>query len=324
MKFSLIVPIYNVEKFLPQCLDSILDQDIPLEEYEIICIIDGSPDNCTNIVKEYQEKYSNIVLFEQKNSGVSTARNNGIELSKGEYLWFIDPDDFIVSNCLKFLYSELKENNYDYVDFSYTTIDENEKYNAEKYKLNINFSNVQYHLAYPWQMICKKTIYDINNLKFNTSMIYCEDILLRFQINQLELKTKQLENLVLYAYRTRYNSVANNKDFKMIREKINCLLVFSYEINKIQDSYKINNNSFFDVDYQVFSHCTNALISTFYYDRTNFKNILNKAKQMGLYPYKLKRKLHLKKCKTQKQYLLEIFEYFICKNWFATIISKFC
>ena len=97
---SVIIPMYNVAIYVERCLRSLEEQDIPQENYEIICINDGSPDNCSDIVRGLQFVFSNIVLLEQENQGVSMARNNGIEAATGRYILFIDPDDYVEKNSL--------------------------------------------------------------------------------------------------------------------------------------------------------------------------------------------------------------------------------
>lgn len=94
-RLSIIVPMYNVAPYLERCISSIEDQDIPEYDYEVICINDGSPDNCREIIEGLQKEYPNIILVNQENQGVSRARNNGIDLATGKYLLFIDPDDYI-------------------------------------------------------------------------------------------------------------------------------------------------------------------------------------------------------------------------------------
>ena len=101
VKLSVIVPTYKVEAYIEKCIRSLEDQNLPKEEYEIIVINDGSPDRCREIVEELQKEFSNIVLINQENQGVSMARNNGIQVAKGDYLLMVDPDDYLVSNCLK-------------------------------------------------------------------------------------------------------------------------------------------------------------------------------------------------------------------------------
>ena len=100
MFLSFIIPIYNCEKYICECLDSCLEQNINASDYEIICINDGSTDNSSKILEYYAQKHTNIFLINKSNGGVSIARNKGIEASKGDYIWFLDADDFIQENIL--------------------------------------------------------------------------------------------------------------------------------------------------------------------------------------------------------------------------------
>lgn len=94
-RLSVIIPMYNVEPYVERCLRSLEDQDIKKEDFEIICINDGSPDNSGDVVLRLQKEYINIILIDQENQGVSRARNKGIEKASGKYILFIDPDDFV-------------------------------------------------------------------------------------------------------------------------------------------------------------------------------------------------------------------------------------
>ncbi|OEJ15875.1 beta-1, 3-galactosyltransferase [Brachyspira hampsonii] len=114
IKVSVILPIYNIEKYLPKCLESIVNQT--LKDIEIICINDCSPDNSENIIKEYIKKDNRIKLINnEKNIGVGLSRNIGVDLSNGEYISFIDSDDFINNNYLESLYSTAKKYDADIV-----------------------------------------------------------------------------------------------------------------------------------------------------------------------------------------------------------------
>jgi glycosyltransferase involved in cell wall biosynthesis len=101
MKLSFIVPVYNTAAYLPKCIDSLLNQDIPHGDYQIILVNDGSTDDSLSICEEYKEKYSNIILLSQNNAGQSSARNLGMTKAEGDYIWFVDSDDFIEQNCLR-------------------------------------------------------------------------------------------------------------------------------------------------------------------------------------------------------------------------------
>jgi len=110
-KVSVIVPIYNVEEFLPRCLDSLLNQT--LKEIEIICVNDGSKDNSLNILNEYAQKDARIIIINQENNGASSARNNGLIHATGEYIGYVDADDWVEKDYYKLLYENAKRYNAD-------------------------------------------------------------------------------------------------------------------------------------------------------------------------------------------------------------------
>lgn len=122
IKFSIIVPVYNVEKFLRESLDSIVAQT--LKDFEVICVNDGSTDNSLEILKEYANNDSRIKVISQENQGQGVARNNAIDIAQGKYLLFVDPDDFIESNTLEVLYNKFHETDVDIIQFDYATCKE--------------------------------------------------------------------------------------------------------------------------------------------------------------------------------------------------------
>lgn len=101
IKISLVIPVYNTEKYIEKCIASCLSQNIDEEDFEIIIVNDGSKDNSLSIVEGMQSLYNNIVIVSQNNKGLSGARNTGLRRAKGQYVWFIDSDDWIEENCLK-------------------------------------------------------------------------------------------------------------------------------------------------------------------------------------------------------------------------------
>lgn len=111
MKLSIIIPMYNVELYIERCLKSCLKQDIPYEDYEIIVVNDGSPDGSLQIAERIASQNKNIKIISQQNGGLSDARNTGLAVAKGEYVWFIDSDDWIKENCLGKLLEQLYNDN---------------------------------------------------------------------------------------------------------------------------------------------------------------------------------------------------------------------
>lgn len=123
-KISIIVPAYKVDGYIEKCIRSLENQDMPKEEYEIIVTNDGSPDRCREIVEGLQQEFSNIILINQENQGVSMARNNAIDKAQGEYIIPIDPDDYVVPDVLKSAYENAKSGNLDVLYLSFEIFDE--------------------------------------------------------------------------------------------------------------------------------------------------------------------------------------------------------
>ena len=108
-KLSIIIPMYNAEKYIGICLDSILDSNLLKEEYEIVIVNDGSQDKSSEIAQDYASRYSNVAYLTQENQGQSTARNYGIKSCQGEYVWCVDADDKLISAQLPKLIDALDE-----------------------------------------------------------------------------------------------------------------------------------------------------------------------------------------------------------------------
>ena len=122
-KVSIIVPVYNVEKYLEKCLDSLVNQT--LDSYEIIVVNDGSPDNSQEIIDKYVEKYPGIVFaYKKKNGGLGDARNFGIDKARGEYVGFVDSDDWVDKKMFEAMYNMAKTENDDVVICDVTEIND--------------------------------------------------------------------------------------------------------------------------------------------------------------------------------------------------------
>ena len=127
MVLSLIVPVYNVEAYLHKCVDSLLNQNLNQDDYEIILIDDGSTDGSGKICDEYSETFSNIRVIHQKNEGLSSARNRGICQATGQYLQFVDSDDFLTANVLGSILTQIQNNHLDVLRFNYQNVDKSGK-----------------------------------------------------------------------------------------------------------------------------------------------------------------------------------------------------
>ncbi len=119
-KISVIIPVYKVEKYLPRCLDSVMEQTF--KDFEVICVNDGSPDNSGAILEEYAAKYDNFKVITQENQGLSAARNTALPEAKGDYIIFIDSDDFVHPQFLEHLYNAQQQTQCDIVGCDFQKI----------------------------------------------------------------------------------------------------------------------------------------------------------------------------------------------------------
>lgn len=205
---SVIIPVYNVEKFIRQCLDSILSQTY--KNYEVILIDDKSKDNSLDIIKEYEKKYSNFFVIEnEKNSGPGASRNKGIDASKGEYIMFVDSDDYIEPNTLEDAINAAKKYNADIVRYDFSRSISNIEYADRRLYpklkdkiIEVDINKGDYFLletAGPCNKLFKKDL--IKDSKFPMG-IYFED--LPFIISNI-IKAKKIVYLNEVLYRYRFN-----------------------------------------------------------------------------------------------------------------------
>jgi len=204
-KISVIVPIYNVEKYLERCLNSLINQTF--KDIEIICVDDCSTDKSLQILKKIAQNDKRIKIIESKNNkGAAVTRNKGLDEIQGEYVSFVDADDYLNLDFYEKLYAKAKENDYDIV-----------KCQRRKYELNGDISigvisnqirkEGMYAFTYEWQSaIYKTTIIKDNNIRFVPEIIKAQDIVF---LNQIILKAKNIAliNNTYYNYCRRENSL---------------------------------------------------------------------------------------------------------------------
>ncbi len=216
---SVIIPIYNVEEYLEKCLKSILLQTY--KNIEVILVNDGSTDSSLEICKKYSKIDNRIIIINKKNEGVSSARNNGLKIAKGDYVIFIDPDDSINENMLQILYNNInKANDIDISICGFERIYPKHKKEKEvsnkKYKIidkelllkeMLGKENFQ---GYVWNKLYKKSIINKYQIRFNEKISVYEDFLFNSEyINKIHKGI--YSNQKLYYYYQRNDSAYNGK-----------------------------------------------------------------------------------------------------------------
>lgn len=286
--------MFKVANYINRCIESLESQDIDKNLYEIICINDGSPDNCREIVENLQKKYSNIVLINQENQGVSMARNNGIAIAKGKYILPIDPDDYVVPNTFKRIANLVEADNYDVFYLGFEIFDVNEK---SIWKTNYSkqegetFSGVEgyfeprgYDVKDPDRSVAilyKKQLLEDYNITYPKDVPYLEDGLFLAKVFAVATKVG-FDNETFYQRTTRIGSATNSQLFhseKAINgfiNAINDLKLFSsiIKLNK-QQQYLVNH-----VLAKFFLLCISPSVFSFKF-KQYFKTI-KKLKQSGI------------------------------------------
>lgn len=237
-KVSIIVPVYNVEKYLRKCLDSLINQT--LKNIEIICINDGSTDKSLEILEEYKNRDSRIILLNQENSGQSIARNNGIKKATGEYIGFVDPDDWVDLDYYEKLYNTANTNDADIAVggiIRVTGIKKKKFLNFEKETITDN-TNLKFELcdvpekSYVCNKIYKTQKLKEINLKFEEGRIF-EDCIFTPQALLFLGKMVTVPNIYYY-YLRRGNSTVKQRS-----EKANADNVYAHK--KANDFIKEHN-----------------------------------------------------------------------------------
>lgn len=219
---SIIVPIYKVEEYLDECIESIVHQTYP--NIEIILVDDGSPDRCPQLCDEWAKKDNRIKVIHKENGGVSSARNAGITLAKGEWIWFVDSDDSVEKDALADIINFTADN--DLVIFD-------SKLNEQYIKDENFFSKYYFRYAFgfePWNKLYKKSIIVDNDLRFDTEENVGEDLLFNITYYQYADKYK-FSTSKYYNYRVREDSAMQSNNEKRLEQQLRLY-------SKIYDVYK--------------------------------------------------------------------------------------
>lgn len=239
MKISIIIPVYNVALYLNECLDSILNQGD--SSIEIFLINDGSTDNSESICNEYVSKYDFITLINQPNSGQSAARNAGLKRATGDYIWFIDSDDWITQDSLKVLRNHLTQSDVDMFAFCFkNSIDgvasdsEWNHYETIATCSPIEFlATTKYFFTSPWLRVFKSTFLKQNNITF-VETIFHEDDFFNYQSLNVAQKIQKIPD-VLYYYRILPNSNMRTLNYDVILKRINSLFFIIDNLKTFQN-----------------------------------------------------------------------------------------
>ena len=244
VKVSVIVPVYNVEKYLEKCLDSLVNQT--LKDIEIIVVNDGTKDNSQEIIDKYAKKYPKKVKgFIKENGGQSSARNYGLEYAKGEYIGFVDSDDYVELDMFEKLYNKAKEDDFDIsicnLNFVYEDTDDKKEFSINMNSDLTDKESLRKHMIniYPvvWNKIYKKSLFETSKLMFKEK-VWFEDVDFLYKLVPY-VKSVGVIDDYLYNYLQRQGSVTITFDKRLYNyvENLNGIVDF-YKEKDFYDYYK--------------------------------------------------------------------------------------
>jgi len=333
--FSIIVPVFNVEKYLRQCLDSVIQQSF--QNFEVICVNDGSTDRSLSILQEYLQKDTRIKLIDQANRGLSAARNAGIDAAKGEYVFFLDSDDWIEPDTLKIL-SE-KQNGEDLVCFNGRRYFEDGR--SEESDKGIEDSNLigwDYYNKYAsktrkFDFVCsvlriyKRSFLKEKNVRF-AEKIYHEDNLFT-PIVCFYARSVSIIPDSLYVYRIRSGSITQSVfsesskikriyDIAEVNNRLMEFFILQSDINK-KNIYQYVNTGFFHLINMINAWELNYLLDDIYnqINWVEFKRSINGIDSAILF-------FVLKKKWFRVFYKIYYFDFYICRKMFRKLTLYSC
>lgn len=247
---SIIVPMYNVEQYIGSCLDSLLNQGFEDNSYEIIIINDGSTDNSLKIVEDFANRYTNIRIMTQKNAGQSAARNTGLKMAVGDFICFVDADDFLVKDKLASLV-QIAQNNkveiltYNILGGTYADILRKIGENSTCEHISEVQDGIEYIAKYnynngPWYYLIKRSFIEKIGLCFIEGR-KCEDGI--FTMNLLLESHRILHvNIPVYCYIIRDNSTVTNTNSEHLKKMIQDFIFAVFSLTEIIEKYRTSMN----------------------------------------------------------------------------------
>lgn len=289
MKLSFIVPVYNVEEYLEGCIDSLLNQGLEDQEYEILLVDDGSTDRSSAICDGYAARYANIRVIHQENRGLAEARNTGLNHVDSEYICFLDSDDYLLKGGIKQVLEGLEgdtdwqllmyESWYDFREIP--AIDKTISFKGTTHEL---IKRYHYFPSFCWNFIYRRDFIEENKLRFH--YYGCEDTLWTGQVFMLNPRIYR-SNAAIHRYVVRSNSISTDRSRAKARRLVPDYITVIGLMNGLFETYAA-------YDSQLFKMCVDTLnskkrygltrILTADYTGKEFDEVMENAREKGFYP----------------------------------------
>ena len=250
MRLSVLIPMYNAKTYIGNCIESLLNQNIPEQDYEIIIIDDGSTDNSIEIVGHYLEKHQNIRLIKAANSGAYTTRNKLLKLAQGNYIYNLDADDYIVHNCLKDLLTIAEQNLLDIIGFktketkSLTELEIDEPISIDRLKIQTgktfieNYPLMRHEL---WWYFVSRDFLKQNSFSFNSNQ-YNADVLFTLKALVKADKVGYVDSSI-HRYVQSEDSIMRSSDIEVAKKRMGYMQMMIINKSKLINELKSTSSS---------------------------------------------------------------------------------
>lgn len=294
---SIIIPAYNVEKYLSRCLDSIINQnnfDKYKDNIEIIIINDGSFDDTAIIASEYCNEYSFINMYSQTNGGLSAARNFGLQNSSGKYVWFIDSDDWIAQDSFQVIFDEISKADIDILEFDVMYAIEHDKdflIKSDHFYSSIStdlisskyFLEREGYIVSVTSKLIKKSLFDLQAIQFPLKRFSEDNIV----VLKLMLSAKNYKKIKrnIYFYYQRNGSITNNKNINHIKKYLNDQILNCKDIDRELLNYNFNKSKIREMQAFIVSNILLSLME----NQFQIKEVMffiKRLESIGQYPVK--------------------------------------
>ena len=290
---SYILPAYNVEKYITDCMTSIVQQDILSEEYEIIIVNDGSTDGTEEQIKFFIEAHpeNEIILISKQNAGVSAARNDGLKAAHGKYVWFVDPDDFILYHCMGRIKKYLEEDETDIFYLDAKTVSEETAIDADEIETDFSIDlkrKRKFKHCGPWTKIVNRQFLLNEQITFCENLAYGEDFLWNYRVcsDKTKFVHEYYINGFIYYYRLRDHSA-----YRSVKESRTENKEFYHNLSRLVKEYiRLWDDERYagkELELVIRQAKQAAVFALVFLDRDYFKEEMKKMKTNGIYPYRL-------------------------------------
>lgn len=293
LKLTYIVPLYNNAQFVLRCLNTIVEQGIPVEDYEVIVVDDGSTDGGQDVVDDFSRQNPQVKVIHQSNAGVSAARNRAIQKAQGRYLQFVDADDYLAKGMMAPLLQRAIDLDVEAMEFNYVPVDAEGHAASEQsagfYPSTMVMTGVEYLTShditpYVWRFLIRRDFFLSGNWRFDESLIACEDgsLIARFLLNASRVAH---DVAAPYRYVQHATSAMHNPDPQHLRRRVFSQVDAAASIDKTIRDFEASSGKKAPVSvaglrnvYLYFS-MTKALTCGL------VDEVLQRIRQAGLYPF---------------------------------------